>query len=116
MALELLTKDLSPEQEKDKRYQTRRHKPSGDIVVTGQQRSWIDLMLRKNLGYAKVFFLIFKHGISDLFDPPLIKQQPTKVQLKNILEGGMHWHASMLQSILEMKTIQTWIARDSWVP
>ena len=53
LALILLCSELLPEQ---KNYKIRRDKKTGDIQVTSEQRSWINHMLRKNLGHAKLAF------------------------------------------------------------
>ena len=101
LALDLLTNDLLPEQVEDEKYQIRRDEETGEILVTGKQRSWINLMLRKNLGHSKVAYFIFNHGIPELFDTQLTRKRVTEALLQNMLEHGMRWHASMLQSILE---------------
>ena len=101
LALDLLSNELLPEQQGIKKYQIRRDRKTGEIQVTGKQRSWINCMLRKNLGNAKAAFFIFNHGIPELFDAPLRKTPPSEAQLQSMLEDAMHWYASMLQSIVE---------------
>ena len=60
LALHLLSNDLFPEQLEDEKYRIRRDKKTGDMLVTQPQRSWINTMLRKSLGHAKVAVFIFQ--------------------------------------------------------
>jgi len=105
LALDLLSNESPPAQKGKERlwnlhWKIRRDKETGDIQVTDRQRSWINAMLRKKLGHTKVAFFIFNHGIPDLFDTPFRKKPPTRALLQSMLEDAMHWHASMLLSIV----------------
>ena len=100
LASQMLTQDTTPDQRKEKTIQIR-YDTNGEIHVSSQQRSWIQHMLRKKLGHKSVALFILQHGLPELFDPPLRKNKPSKELLESILEKGMRWHASLLQSLLE---------------
>ena len=99
LALDLLSNDLKPEQRNDISKIIKDEK-TGEIHVTTKQRSWINSILRKNLGHARVAFYIFKHGVPDLFNLPFRRQAPTRALLQSMLQDFMTWHASLLYSIL----------------
>jgi len=101
LALDLLSKDLTPEQRHGAKYKIFKDKKTGEIPVTTKQRSWINTILRKNLGHSKVAYFIFNHGVPALLDLPLRRKAPSKAMLQSMLEELMTWHASLLQSILE---------------
>ena len=100
LALDLLSNDLTPEQRRDPKYQVIRDKTTREISVTPAQRSWINVILRKNLGHARVALYIFNHGVPQLFNLPFRRQAPTKALLRSMLQDFMTWHASLLYSIL----------------
>ena len=104
LAEDLLTNDLLPEQRRDKKYKIRRNPETGEIAVTDQQRSWINVMLRKNLGDARVAYFIFNHGLPKLLDVSLGSSPPRKALLQNMLEDLMTWHASLLHSLLDRES------------
>jgi len=101
LALDLLSNDLTPEQRHGAKYKIFKDKKTGEIPVTTKQRSWINTILRKNLGHSKVAYFIFNHGVPALLDLPLRRKAPSKAMLQSMLEELMTWHASLLQSILE---------------
>ena len=80
-------------------------------AITTEQRSLINVILRKNLGDARVAFFLFNHPVPRLLDLPLnFKERlfgpsnaPTKALLQDMLEEFMTWHASLLQSLLDHK-------------
>ena len=74
------------------------------MVFTGAQRSWITLMLRKNLGHRNVAFFIWQHGLPELLEAPLRNHEPSPEMLQGILEEGLRWHASLLQSLVAHST------------
>ena len=100
LALDLLSNDLTPEQRRDPKYKVIKDKTTGEISVTQTQRSWINVILRKNLGHARVALYIFKHGVPELFNLPFRRQAPTRALLQSMLQDFMTWHASLLYSIL----------------
>ena len=64
-------------------------------MITNAQRSWINVMLRNNLGDAKVAYFILNHGLPKALDLPLRRQKPHKDSINNMLEELMTWHASL---------------------
>jgi len=101
LALDLLSNDLTPEQRRNPAYKVIKDKKTGAISVTTKQRSWINVILRKNLGHARVAYYIFNHGVPRLFNLPFRRKAPTKRMLQSMLQDLMTWHASLLYSILE---------------
>ena len=82
--------DLTEEQKQNPVY--RLHK---DGRITTKQRSWVNMMLRKNLGDPKVCHFIINQGIPEVMDVPLrFKKTINKALLQNMLEEFMTWHAS----------------------
>ena len=87
--------DLTEEQKQNPVY--RLHK---DGRITTKQRSWVNMMLRKNLGDSRVCEFILNHGIPKLLDVPLrFTKTVDNALLQNMLDEFMTWHASLLQSI-----------------
>ena len=70
-------------------------------MVSTKQRSWIENLQRRFSGDKHVAVLILHHGAPELFDAPLQRNKPTPELLQSILEDGMYWHASLLQSLVE---------------
>ena len=101
LAFDLLSNDLRPEQCDDPKYKIRMDTETREISVTTPQRSWINLILRKNLGHSKVAYFIFNHGLPDVLDLSFGKKAPGKAMLQNMLDELMIWYGSLLQSILE---------------
>ena len=106
LAEDILTNDLTEAQMQNPAYKLRKGK-----AITTEQRSLINVILRKNLGDARVAFFLFNHPVPRLLDLPLnFKERlfvpsnaPTKALLQNMLEEFMTWHASLLRSLLDHK-------------
>ena len=94
LAEDILTHELSPAQMDDPVYSLR-----GDKTITTKQRSFINSLLRKNLGDARVAYYIFEHGVPTLLDAPLQRKPAQRAMLQNMLEEFMTWHASFLQCL-----------------
>ena len=101
LAVDLLSNDLTPAQQYDYRYKIKRDWETGEIALTTQQRSWINSMLRKNLGDARVSEFIFKDGLPKLLHASLRRKTLSKAMLRNMFVELMTWHASLLQSLLD---------------
>ena len=97
--MQMLLENTTPEQRKERKYQIQ-YDTNGETPVSSAQRSWIQLMLRKNIGHKNVAFFIWQHGLPDLIDTPLRKQQPSLESLQRILADGIRWYASLLQSLV----------------
>ena len=96
----MLRDDLLPDQRNEPKYQIH-YDSKGNVILSGKQRSWIAAMLRKNLGHKNVAYFILQHGLPELFDAPLRNEKPSQELLQNILEDGVHWHVSLLRSLIE---------------
>ena len=58
LALDLLTNEVWPQQRKDPKFQIRKDRNTGQVILSQEQRSWINTMLRKNLGDNKAAYFI----------------------------------------------------------
>ena len=119
LALDLLTNEIWPEQRRNPKFEIRKDWNTGKISVSTAQRSWINCLLRKNLGDYRAAYFIFNHGLPDALDLPLgQKKALTKPKLQSMVQELMHWHASLLQSILlrqqhpGMEDAHKWSAKD----
>ena len=101
LALDLLTNEVWPEQRKDPKFKIRKDTNTGQVIVSSPQRSWINTMLRKNLGDNRAAYFILNHGLPELLDVPLRQKPLTIPKLQSMVQELMTWHASMLQSILD---------------
>ena len=97
---DMLLHDLLPHQSNDPTYQIQ-YNSKGIVSLSGNQRSWISLMLRKNLGHKNVARFILQNGLPELFDAPLREEKPSQEQLQSILANGVTWYASLLLSLVE---------------
>ena len=96
----MLKELTTPEQRRKPEYKNHHNKKTSKVAITNKQRSWVNAMLFKNLGEAKVAYFILNHGIPEILDTPLRRKATTKAMFQNMLEELMNWHASLLQSLL----------------
>ena len=101
LALDLLTNEVWPKQRSDPKFKIRKDTKTGKIIVSSPQRSWINALLRKNLGDYRAAYYIFNHGLPDALDLPFGQKALTKPKLQSMVQELMTWHASLLQSILD---------------
>ena len=102
LALDLLINEVWPEQQSNPKFKIRKDTKTGQIIVSTEQRSWMNAMLRKNLGDYRAAYYIFNHGLPALLDAPLTRHIIlTKPKLQSMVQELMTWHASLLQSILD---------------
>jgi len=102
LALDLLTNEVWPQQRSDPKFKIRKDTATGQISVSNPQRSWINALLRKNLGDYRAAYYIFNHGLPELLDAPLKRYiSLNKSKLQSMIRELMTWHASLLQSILQ---------------
>ena len=92
MVEDIVANNLTPAQRKNPKYKLREGK-----AISSQLRSLVNVMLRKNLGDAKVASYIFKCGIPTLLDADLLKHPLQGANMETLLEELMRWHASLLQ-------------------
>ena len=72
LAIDLFVTELTEEQKKGRKYKLEKNKS-----LTNQQRSWVNVMLRKNLGNARVGHFILNNGIPKILDLPIrFKEAP----------------------------------------
>ena len=100
LAFDMLSNDLTPEQHDSDAYQLRYNEATHELEVTTKQRSWINMMLRKNLGHGQVAHFIFNNGIPVLLHVPAAESKPRiRTQLVQQLEQFIYWHHRLLTSI-----------------
>ena len=98
MVEDIVANNLTPAQRKNPKYKLREGK-----AISSQLRSLVNVLLRKNLGDAKVAFYIFENGIPTLLDADMLKQplhagtRYASWDIETMLEELMRWHASLLQ-------------------
>ncbi len=90
MVEDIFAHDLTPEQKKDPKYKL------GKGLST-KQRSFVNSLLRKNMGDARVAAYILDHGLPALLDPPPNTKQVHSALLQNMLQEFMTWHGSLLR-------------------
>ena len=99
LAKDILAKDLTPDQNADPKFQLRRN-----TVISSKQRSFVNMMLRKNLGDARVAYYILDHGLPTLLDVPGRRQQPSGVlAMETLLEELMIWYADCLRFLVKLQ-------------
>ena len=90
---DIFAHDLTPEQMRDPKYELGK-------TASREQRSFVNHMLRKNLGDARVAMYIFNHGVPQLLDAPLRRTPPPKALLQNMLAEFVTWHSSLSKWLL----------------
>ena len=90
MVEDIFAHDLTPEQKKDPKYKL------GKGFST-KQRSFVNSMLRKTMGDARVAVYILDRGLPALLDPPPNIKQVHSALLQNMLQEFMTWHGSLLR-------------------
>ena len=93
---DIFANDLTPEQKKDPKYKLRE-----GTSITTPQRSFVNNILRKNLGDARIAQYILEHGVPTLLDLPLQKQPLRRAAMETMLEEVMTWHACLLQWLVK---------------
>jgi len=99
LAVDILTNKLTPQQAANPKYRLR-----ANNIITLKQLSLVNVLLRKNLGDARVAYYIFEHRVPTLLDPHLQAEPSTRELLQTMLEEFMMWHASLLQYLLLQKS------------
>ena len=85
---------LTPAQRKKPWYQL----GENDSIPT-PLRSLVNVILRKNLGDARVAMYIFEYGIPTLLDADLLRHPIQGTNMASLLEELMKWHASLLRMV-----------------
>ena len=99
MGLQMLENDLLPHQ-KRKRVYNIMYDEEGREKLSSRQRSWMNAMLRNNLGSAKVATFIWKHGLPRLFDGKT-RRRVTIDMLQSSLQEGLQWWAVLIKDSVE---------------
>ena len=99
---DIFANELTPEQMKDRKYKLRE-----GTSITTKQRSFVNAILRKNLGDARVALYILEHDIPTLLDAPLQRQPPQRAAMETMLEELMIWHACLLQWLVKRQNDQS---------
>ena len=92
MVKDIFANDLTPEQKNVSKYKLRE-----GASITTEQRSLVNVILRKNLGDARVATYILKHGVPTLLDAPWIRRTLPRTEMDSMLEEFLEWHASLLK-------------------
>ena len=92
MVEDIVANNLTPAQRKNPKYKLRE-----GASISSQLRSLVNVMLRKNLGDAKVASYIFECGIPTLLDADLLRHPLQEAKMETMLEELLRWHASLLQ-------------------
>ena len=92
MVKDIVANNLTPAQRKNPKYKLRE-----GASISSQLRSLVNVMLRKNLGDAKVASYIFECGIPTLLDADLLRHPLQEAKMETMLEELLRWHASLLQ-------------------
>ena len=96
MVKDIVANNLTPAQRKNPKYKLRE-----GASIPSQLRSLVNVILRKNLGDAKVASYIFKCGIPTVLDADLLKHPLQDANMETLLEELLRWHASLLQWLYE---------------
>ena len=92
MVKDIVANNLTPTQKNNPKY-----KLGENASIPQALRSLVNVILRKNLGDAKVASYIFERGIPTVLDPDLLRHPPQGANMEVMLEELMMWHASLLQ-------------------
>ena len=84
--------ELTPSQRKQSKY-----KLCEDSSISTGLRSVVNVILRKNLGDARVATYILEHGVPTLLDAPWIRRKLTRPEMDSMMEEFLEWHASLLK-------------------
>ena len=92
MVKDIFANELTAEQKNNPKYKLREN-----ATIPQPLRSLVQVILRKNLGDAKVASFIFECGIPTVLDADLLSHPLQRANMETILEELMMWHASLLQ-------------------
>ena len=92
MIKDILANDLRPQQKNARKYKLRE-----GASITTEQRSLVNVILRKNLGDARIALFILAHGIPTALDAPRDTQSLEREAIEPMLDELMIWHCCLLQ-------------------
>ena len=91
---DIFANDLTPEQKNTRKYKLRE-----GASITTEQRSLVNVILRKNLGDARIALFILAHGIPTALNAPQ-DAQSLEITIIPMLDELMVWHCCLLQSLV----------------
>lgn len=89
---DIFANDLTPQQKNAQKYKLRE-----GASITTEQRSLVNVILRKNLGDSRIALFIFAHGIPTALEPPRDAQSLEREAIEPMLDELMIWHCCLLQ-------------------
>ena len=92
MVKDIFANDLTPQQKNARKYKLRE-----GASITTEQRSLVNVILRKNLGDARIALFILAHGIPTALDAPRDTQSLEREAIEPMLDELMIWHCCLLQ-------------------
>ena len=92
MFKDIIANDLTPQQKNTRKYTLRE-----GASITTEQRSLVNVILRKNLGDARIALFILAHGIPTALDAPRDTQSLEREAIEPMLDELMIWHCCLLQ-------------------
>ena len=95
MVKNILANDLTPEQKNASKYKLRE-----GASITTEQRSLVNVILRKNLGDARIALFILAHGIPTALDAPRDTQSLEREAIEPMLGELMIWHSRLLRGLV----------------
>ena len=92
MTKDIFANDLTPQQKNTRKYKLRE-----GASITTEQRSLVNVILRKNLGDARIALFILAHGIPTTLDAPRDTQSLEREAIEPMLDELMIWHCCLMQ-------------------
>ena len=92
---DIFANDLTPEQKNTRKYKLRE-----GASITTEQRSLVNVILRKNLGDARIALFILAHGIPTALDAPRDTQSLEREAIEPMLGEVMIWHSRLLRGLV----------------
>ena len=107
MIKDIFANDLTPQQKNTRKYKLRE-----GASITTEQRSLVNVILRKNLGDARIALFILANGIPTALDAPRDTQSLEREAIEPMLNELMIWHCRLLrQLVMRQDDPNTIIAR-----
>jgi len=95
MVKDIFANDLTPQQKNFSKYKLRE-----GASITTEQRSLVNVILRKNLGDARIALFILAHGIPTALDAPRDTQSLEREAIEPMLGEVMIWHSRLLRGLV----------------
>ena len=92
MIKDIVANDLTPKQKNTRKYKLRE-----GASITTEQRSLVNVILRKNLGDARIALFILAYGIPTALEAPRNTQSLERKVIEPMLDELMIWHWCLMQ-------------------